>query len=122
MTDADRPTPPLDPLAALRWGQRMADELIRLPDVIAQWREGVAIFVGVARRLEAVTVTAEQLLQQIDASGVPEQLERLNRLGRDLSREVAGTATAGEQVLDETRRNVAALTRLFTQPPPEAGQ
>jgi len=114
------PPPPLfDPMAALQWGRRMTDELVRLPDAIAQWREGVAIFVGVARRLEAVTASAEHLLDQIDASGVPEQLERLNRLGLELTREVAGGGAAvGEQMLDETRRNVAALTRLFAQRPP----
>jgi hypothetical protein len=114
------PLPPFDPMGALRWGQRMAEELARLPDAIAQWREGVAIFVGVARRMEAVTASAEHLLEQIDASGVPEQLERLNRLGRDLTREVtSGGATVGEQMLNETRRNVAALTRLFEQRPLE---
>jgi len=114
------PPPPLfDPMAALQWGRRMSEELVRLPDAIAQWREGVAIFVGVARRLEAVTASAEHLLDQIDASGVPEQLERLNRLGLELTREVAGGGAAvGEQMLDETRRNVAALTRLFAQRPP----
>jgi hypothetical protein len=107
-------------MGALRWGQRMAEELARLPDAIAQWREGVAIFVGVARRMEAVTASAEHLLEQIDASGVPEQLERLNRLGLALTREVTGGgATAGEQMLNETRRNVAALTRLFEPRPPE---
>jgi hypothetical protein len=114
------PPPPLfDPMAALQWGRRMSEELVRLPDAIAQWREGVAIFVGVARRLEAVTASAEHLLDQIEASGVPEQLERLNRLGLELTREVTGGGTAiGEQMLDETRRNVAALTRLFAQRPP----
>jgi hypothetical protein len=114
------PPPPLfDPMAALQWGRRMSEELVRLPDAIAQWREGVAIFVGVARRLEAVTASAEHLLDQIEASGVPEQLERLNRLGLELTREVtAGGAGIGEQMLDETRRNVAALTRLFAQRPP----
>lgn len=118
--DPAPPPPPLfDPMAALQWGRRMSEELVRLPDAIAQWREGVAIFVGVARRLEAVTASAEHLLDQIEASGVPEQLERLNRLGLELTREVtAGGAGIGEQMLDETRRNVAALTRLFAQRPP----
>lgn len=110
---------PFDPMGTLRWGQRMVDELAALPDAIAQWREGVAIFVGVARRLEHVTVSAERLLEQIEASGVPEQLERLNRLGLELTREFTGTgATAGEQMLNETRRNVAALTQLFAPRPP----
>lgn len=118
--DSTPPQSPFDPLGALRWGQRMADELVRLPDAIAQWREGVAIFINVARRMEMVTASAEQLLEQIEASGVPEQLERLNRLGMELTREVAGGGAAvGEQMLDETRRNVAALTRLFAQAPPE---
>lgn len=121
--DPAPPLPPFDPVAALRWGRRMTEELVRLPDAIAQWREGVAIFVGVARRLETVTASAEHLLEQIDASGVPEQLERLNRLGLELTREMTremtgGGATVGEQMLDETRRNVAALTRLFAQRPP----
>ena len=117
---APPPPPPLfDPMAALQWGRRMSEELVRLPDAIAQWREGVAIFVGVARRLEAVTASAEHLLDQIEASGVPEQLESLNRLGLELTREVTGGGAAiGEQMLDETRRNVAALTRLFAQRPP----
>jgi len=112
------PPPPFDPAAAFRWGQRMASELIRLPDAIAQWREGVALFLSVARRMEAVTTTAEELIAQVEASGVPEQLERLNRLWLDMSRAVAGGgATIGGQVLEETRRNVAALTQLFGEPP-----
>ena len=118
MTAPEGVPPPFDPMDAVRWGQRMAQELVRLPDSIAQWREGVAIFVGVARRLETVTAAAEQLLEQIDASGVPEQLERLNRLGLALTRDVAsGGAAVGEQMLNDTVRNVTALTRLFGQPP-----
>jgi hypothetical protein len=110
----DRPLPPFDPAAAVRWGQRMAHELVRLPDSIAQWREGVALFLNVARRMDAVTTTAEQLLAQVEASGVPEQLERLNRMRLDMSRALAGGgASVGEQVLEETRRSVAVLTRLF---------
>ena len=117
----DRPVP-FDPAAAVRWGQRMAYELVRLPDSIAQWREGVALFLSVARRMEAVTTAAEQLLEQVEASGVPEQLERLNQLWLDLNSAVAGGgATFGEQVIEETRRNVAALTRLFGEPPGRGG-
>lgn len=111
--------PQFDPLNALRWGQRMVDELAALPDAIAQWREGVTVFLGVARRLERVTSSAEHLLEQIDASGVPEQLERLNRIGLELTRDLTGGgATVGEQVLNETRRNVAALTQLLAPQPP----
>lgn len=112
-------------MGVLRWGQRMVDELTLLPDAIGQWREGVNIFVGVARRLERVTASAEHLLEQIDASGVPEQLERLNRVGLELTRDLTGGgASVGEQVLSETKRNVAALTQLFApqapirKPPP----
>lgn len=97
----------------------MVDELAALPDAIAQWRESVTVFLGVARRLERVTSSAEHLLEQIDASGVPEQLERLNRIGLELTRDVTGGgATVSEQVLNETRRNVAALTQLFAPQPP----
>lgn len=111
--------PQFDPLNALRWGQRMVDELAALPDAITQWRESVTIFLGVARRLERVTSSAEHLLEQIDASGVPEQLERLNRIGLELTRDLTGGgATVGEQVLNETRRNVAALTQLLAPQPP----
>jgi hypothetical protein len=114
--------PPFDPAAAVRWGQRMAQELVRLPDSIAQWREGVALFLSVARRMEAVTTAAEQLLAQVEASGVPEQLERLNRLWLEMgSAMTGGGATFGEQVIEETRRNVAALTRLFGEPPRRSG-
>ena len=96
----------------------MAQELVRLPDSIAQWREGVALFLNAARRMDAVTTAAEQLVAQIEASGVPEQLERLNRIWLDMGRAMAsGGATMGDQVLEETRRNVAALTRLFGEPP-----
>ncbi|CAN5922125.1 hypothetical protein BH23ACT10_BH23ACT10_10930 [soil metagenome] len=62
MTEHDQRPPGFDPLAALQWSVRMADELRQLPEAIAQWREGVALFVGVARRLEQATSSAEQLL------------------------------------------------------------
>jgi hypothetical protein len=117
MTAPDDRPPAFDPVAVMRWGQRMAHELVRLPDAIAQWREGAALFLSVARRMETVTTAAEQLLEQVDASGVPEQLERLNRLWLDLSTKAGGGATFGEQMLEETRRNVAALTRLFGEQP-----
>lgn len=96
----------------------MADELRRLPDAIAQWREGVAMFHTVASRLESATTSAEDLLAQVEASGLLDQLERLQALSLEIGRHatVGGTAI-GEQVLDETRRNIEAFTRLFTAPP-----
>jgi hypothetical protein len=120
MTAPDNTPPLFDPAAAVRWGQRMAQEVIRLPDAIAQWREGVAIFLGVAQRMEAVTATAEQLLKQLEDAGVPEQLDRLNRLWPYLTAAMTGGgATVGEQVVEETRRNVAALMKMFTERPNE---
>lgn len=113
------PLPPLlDPFGVLRWGWRMTEELRQLPEAIAQWREGVALFLAAARRLEAVTGSAEELMAQIEASGLLEQLERLQALGLELTRQAAGGgAIVGEQVLDETRRNLEAFTRLFIGPP-----
>lgn len=99
----------------------MADELRHLPDAIAQWREGVTLFLSVARRLEATTATAEQLLAQAEAAGFVEQLERLQALGVELSRQAAGSgATVGEHMIDETRRNIEAVTRLLSGPPPRS--
>lgn len=119
MVDQPGDPPPFDPVGMLRWGWRMAEELAKLPDAIAQWREGVALFVAVARRMESATTSAEELLAQIEASGLLDQLERLQALSLEISRHatVGGTAI-GEQVLDETRRNIEAFTRLFTGPPP----
>jgi DNA-binding IclR family transcriptional regulator len=120
MTAPDSTPPPFDPATVVRWGQRMVQEVIRLPDSIAQWREGVAIFLTVAQRMEAVTATAEQLLKQLEDAGVPEQLDRLNRLWLDLTAAMTGGgATVGEQVVEETRRNVAALMKMFTERPNE---
>lgn len=121
MTDHDQRPPALDPIAAWQWSMRMADELRQLPEAMAQWREGVALFVGVARRLEAATSEAEQLLAQVEASGLLEQLQRLQALGIEFGRQAAdGGATVGEQVVEETRRNIEAITRLFggSLPPP----
>jgi hypothetical protein len=112
--------PPLDPFEAVRWGLRMADELRQLPDAIAQWREGVTLFLAAARRMEAATKGAEDLVAQVEASGLPEQLQRLQALSMELGRQAAGGGAAfGEQMLTETRRNVEALTRMLMGPPPE---
>jgi hypothetical protein len=113
---------PFNPVGVLRWGWRMAEELARLPDAIAQWREGVALFLAVARRLESTTSSAEELLAQVEASGLLEQLERLQALSLEIGRQapVGGTAVGG-QVLGETRRNIEAFARLFTGPPPAGG-
>jgi hypothetical protein len=114
--------PPFDPLAVARWGWRMAGELSQLPDVIAQWREGVALFLAVARRLEAATGSAEELLAQIEAAGLTEQLTKLQALSFEVGRQTAAGGTAvGEQVLDEARRNIEAFTRMFAPPPPSTG-
>lgn len=120
MSEREPRSSAFDPIAALQWSMRMAEELRQLPDAIAQWREGVALFVGVARRLEAATSNAEQLLAQVEAAGLVEQLQRLQALSFELGRHTAdGGATMGEQMVDETRRNIEAITRLFGgQPPP----
>ncbi|HEX6257445.1 MAG TPA: hypothetical protein VFZ70_16670 [Euzebyales bacterium] len=110
---------PFDPLAVARWGWRMAEELSQLPEAIAQWRQGVALFLAVARRLEAATGSAEELLAQIEASGLTDQLAKLQALSFEVGRQTAVGGTAvGEQVLDEARRNIEAFTRLFAPPPP----
>jgi hypothetical protein len=122
MTDHGQRPPVLDPFAALQWSLRMADELRQLPEAIAQWREGVALFVGVARRLEAATSNAEQLLAQVEATGLVEQLQRMQALSVEFGRQAAdGGATMGEQMVEETRRNIEAITRLFgaSLPPPQ---
>ena len=120
MTAPEAARPLFDPAAAVRWGQRMGQELIRLPDTMAQWREGVEIFLGVAQRMEAVTASAEQLLKQLHDAGLPEQAERLSKLWLDLTAAMAsGGANLGEQVVEETRRNVAALVKLFAERPIE---
>lgn len=119
MSDQRGDPSPLDPIGLLRWGWRMAEELSRLPDAIAQWREGVALFLAVTRRLESATSSAEELLTQVEASGLLDQLERLQALSLEIGRHATvGGAAMGEQVLDETRRNIDAFTRLFTAPPP----
>ena len=119
MNDQRGDLPPFDPVGLLRWGGRMAEELRQLPDAIAQWREGVALFLAVARRLESATTSAEDLLAQVEASGLLDQLERLQALSLEIGRHAtAGGTVMGEQVLDETRRNIEAFTRLFTAPPP----
>lgn len=119
MNDQRGDLPPLDPVGLLRWSWRMAEELRQLPDAIAQWREGVALFLAVARRLESATTSAEDLLAQVEASGLLDQLERLQALSLEIGRHAtAGGTVTGEQVLDETRRNIEAFTRLFTAPPP----
>jgi len=122
MSDQHGDPPPFDPVGVLRWGWRMAEELARLPDAIAQWREGVALFLAVARRLESATTSAEDLLAQVEASGLPDQLERLQALSLEIGRHATADGTViGEQVLDETRRNIEAFARLFTGPPPAGG-
>jgi hypothetical protein len=115
----ERPVPPpFDPLGVVRWGWRMAEELSQLPEAIAQWREGVALFLAVARRLEAATGSAEDLLAQIEALGLTEQFAKLQALSFEVGRQTATGGTAvGEQVLDEARRNIEAFTRLFVPPP-----
>lgn len=119
MNDQRVDLPPFDPVGLLRWSWRMAEELRQLPDAIAQWREGVALFLAVARRLESATTSAEDLLAQVEASGLLDQLERLQALSLEIGRHAtAGGTVTGEQVLDETRRNIEAFTRLFTAPPP----
>lgn len=119
MNDQRGDLPPLDPVGLLRWSWRMAEELRQLPDAIAQWREGVALFLAVARRLESATTSAEDLLAQVEASGLLDQLERLQALSLEIGRHATADGTVmGEQVLDETRRNIEAFTRLFTAPPP----
>lgn len=121
MSDPPPTPPPFDPAAMLRWGWRMADELRRLPDAIAQWREGVALFLTVARRMEAATGSAEELLAQIEAAGLVEQLQRLQALSFEIGRHTAaGGSAVGEQLLDETRRNIEAFTRMFVPPPGDA--
>lgn len=119
MNDQRGDLPTFDPVGLLQWGWRMAEELRQLPDAIAQWREGVALFLAVARRLESATTSAEDLLAQVEASGLLDQLERLQALSLEIGRHAtAGGTVMGEQVLDETRRNIEAFTRLFTAPPP----
>lgn len=118
--DDQRDRPGFDPLDPIRWSWRMAEELRQLPDAIAQWREGVALFLAAARRMEAATASAEELLAQVEASGLPEQLQRLQALSMELGRQAAGGGAAlGEQMLDETRRNVETLTRMLMGVPPE---
>lgn len=119
MSDQRADPSPFDPVALLRWGWRMADELRQLPDTIAQWREGVALFLAVARRLESATSNAEDLLAQVEASGLLDQMERLQILGLEIGRRAtAGGDAIGEQMIDETRRNIAAFARLLAGPPP----
>jgi hypothetical protein len=70
--------------------------------------------------MEAVTAAAEQLLKQLHDAGLPEQAERLSKLWLDLTAAMAsGGANLGEQVVEETRRNVAALVKLFAERPIE---
>lgn len=117
--DDERDRPTFDPVEAVRWGWRLAEELRHLPDAMAQWREGVTLFLAAARRMEAATASAEELLAQVEASGLPEQMQRLQALSLELGRQAAGGGAAfGEQMLSETRRNVEALTRMLmgTQP------
>jgi len=122
MSDQRGDPPPFDPVGVLRWGWRMAEELARLPDAIAQWREGVALFLAAARRLESTTSSAEHLLAQVEASGLLDQLERLQALSLEIGRHATvGDAAIGGQVLDETRRNIEAFARLFTVPPSTGG-
>ncbi len=112
--------PGFDPLDPIRWSWRMADELRQLPDAIAQWREGVALFLAAARRMEAATANAEEVLAQIEASGLPEQLQRLQAVSMELGRQAAGgRAALSEEMFTETRRNVEALTRMLMGTPPE---
>lgn len=121
MSDWRAELPPFDPAAMLRWSWRMADEFRQLPDVIAQWREGVALFLAVARRLEAATSSAEDLLAQVEAAGLVEQLQQLQALSYEIGRATAaGSSAMGEQWLEETRRNLEAFTRLFVPPPDDA--
>lgn len=119
MSDQRGDPPLFDPVGLLRWGWRLGEELRQLPDAIAQWREGVALFLAVARRLESATTSAEDVLAQVEASGLLDQLERLQALSLEIGRHpTAGGTAVGDQVLDETRRNIEAFTRLFTAPPP----
>lgn len=118
--DHQRDRPSFDPVEAVRWGWRMADELRHLPDAMAQWREGVALFLAAARRMEAATASAEELLAQVEAAGLPEQVPRLQAISMELGRQAAGGgAPIGDQMLSETRRNVEALTRMLMGAPPE---
>lgn len=113
--------PGFDPRDPIRWIWRTAEELRQLPDAIAQWREGVALFLAAARRMEAATANAEEVLAQIEASGLPEQLLRLQAVSMELGRQAAGGGGAafGEEMFTETRRNVEALTRVLMGTPPE---
>lgn len=98
----------------------MAEELRHLPDALVQWREGVELFLASARRMEAATASAEQLLAQVEASGLPEQVQRLQAISMELGRQAAGGGAAlNEQMLSETRRNVEALTRMLMRAPPQ---
>lgn len=122
MSDRRAELPPFDPVSMLRWSWRMAEEFRQLPDVIAQWREGVTLFLAVARRLEAATSSAEAVLAQVEAAGLVEQLQRLQTLSYEIGRATAaGSSAMGEQWLEETRRNLEAFTRLFV-PPSDAAE
>lgn len=115
------PPSPLDPVGLLQWGWRMAEEMRLLPEAIAQWREGVGLFLAAARRLETATTSAEAMLAQVEASGLLEQLERVQALSLEVGRQAAGgSAAVGEQMLDETRRNIEAFARLFAGPPSDS--
>lgn len=118
--EEQRHRPSVNPLEAIRWGWRMAEELRHLPDAIAQWREGVELFLASARRMEAATASAEQLLAQVEASRLPEQVQRLQALSMELGRQAAGgSAALSEQMVSETQRNVEALTRMLMGAPPQ---
>ncbi len=86
--------------ALTRWREDVVSELARLPDTLRQFREGVANFQVVGKRLA-------------DSTEALEQLNDLYAAGTALQRQLAKARPPGadlvEQAVDDFNRTVASL-------------
>lgn len=68
----------------LGWSTQMRDELARLPDTAANIREASENLKAVSAQLVDVSAMLTKIVRAMDATGVSEGLERVEKVGRDL--------------------------------------
>ena len=100
-----------------RWQRDLSAELVKLPETLRQFREGVANFNVVSQRLAQSTEGIERL-NRMYAAGVEETVQRMSGAAAALQKQLDGSgaaklpADAVRSAIEDFNRTVSTLAEL----------